>query len=76
MPKSVWSIQFTKMRWGLPSSDTEIVGPVSEVSLQAPSAVSEVVPPVEEFNVSPAIHDALMVWTRWMWATFSDAGHP
>ena len=32
---------------GLPSSDTETVGPVSEVSLQAPSAVSEVVPPVE-----------------------------
>ena len=45
---------------GLPSSDTETVGPVSEVSLQAPSAVSEVVPVVEEFNVSPAIRDALI----------------
>ena len=45
---------------GLPSSDTETVGPVSEVSLQAPSLVSEVVPVVEEFNVSPAIRDALI----------------
>ena len=38
---------------GLPSSDTETVGPVSEVSMQ-------VVPSVEEFIVSPAIRDALL----------------
>ena len=45
---------------GLPSSDTETVGPVTGVSMQAPSAVSKVVPSVEAFIVSQAIRDALL----------------
>ena len=60
---------------GLPSSDTETTRAVSEV-LQAPSAVSEVVPSVEDFIVSPAIRDALLGLDTLDWVTSSDAIHP
>ena len=43
----------------LPSSDTETIGAVSDLSVHAPTVVPEPVAPVEEFTISPAIRGAL-----------------